>query len=293
VDDSVNIWDDDYPSGGNYWSDYLTKYPNATEIDDTGIGDTAYEINANNTDRYPLMIQYETTPPTIIITSPENKTYAVNASIPLTFTIDRFASWMGYSLDGQANVTITGNTTLPTLLDGGHYVTIYANDTFGNMGSAAVYFTVDTTKPNIANVVQDPLTNILPDTVVKINATVTDATSGVKQVLLNCTFTNSTSTWYAVYSMTHLTGDIWNATIMPCPYGTNVTYVIIAEDNACNTITTEQIYGYKYEYPVVPEFQLSSILFAIMLATLFSIIVFRKKRTLPTQTKPNSPFSTE
>ena len=29
---SVNIWDDGYSGGGNYWSDYLTRYPNATEI---------------------------------------------------------------------------------------------------------------------------------------------------------------------------------------------------------------------------------------------------------------------
>ena len=26
----------------NYWSDYFTKYPNATEIDSTGIGNTPY-----------------------------------------------------------------------------------------------------------------------------------------------------------------------------------------------------------------------------------------------------------
>jgi parallel beta-helix repeat protein len=284
-----NTWDNGYPSGGNYWSDYLTRYPNATEIDHTGIGDTAYEINANNTDHYPLMIPYETTPPTITILSPENKTYAVNASIPLAFTVDEFASWMGYSLDGQANVTITVNNTLPTLPDGWHYVTVYANDTFGNMGFATVYFTVDTTKPDITNVVQDPLTNVLPETVVKINATVTDATSRIKQVLLNCTFTNSTDTWYTVFSMTHLTGDIWNATIPPYPYGTNVTYVIIAEDNAGNTITTEQIYGYKYEYQVVPEFPLPTILLLLMLATLLIAVVVRK-RALPPQNKINSNF---
>jgi hypothetical protein len=41
---------------GNYWSDYATKYPNATEIDNTGIGDTPYLIRVNPTviDRYPL-----------------------------------------------------------------------------------------------------------------------------------------------------------------------------------------------------------------------------------------------
>jgi parallel beta-helix repeat protein len=268
-----NTWDNGYPSGGNYWSDYLTRYPDATEIDHTGIGDTAYEIDTNNTDHYPLWISYETTPPTITILSPENTTYAVNASIPLTFTVDEFTSWMGYSLNGQANVTITENTTLPTLPDGWHYVTVYANDTFGNMGFATVYFTVDTTKPDIINVVQNPLTNILPDTVVKINATVTDATSGIKQVTLN--YTTGDGTWISV-EMTNLEADIWNATIPAFPYGTNVTYVIIAEDNAGNTITSAQL-EYELGYQVVPEFPLWTILVAFMMATLLVATIFKRK----------------
>jgi hypothetical protein len=220
------------------------------------------------------MIPYETTPPTITIQSPENKTYTVNSSIPLTFTVYEFANWTGYCLDGQANVTITENTTLPILLDGGHHVTVYANDTFGNVGSATVYFTVDTTKPNITNVSQDPLTNILPDTVVKINATATDTTSGIKQVTLN--YTTGDGTWISV-EMTNLEGNIWNATIPAFPYGTNVTYIIIAVDNAGNTITTEQIHGYKYEYPVVPEFPLAAVLFALMITTLLAATAFRRK----------------
>ena len=54
-----NLWDDGYPSGGNYWSDYSGvdcysgPYQNITGSD--GIGDTPYVINENNVDRYPLM----------------------------------------------------------------------------------------------------------------------------------------------------------------------------------------------------------------------------------------------
>lgn len=40
---------------GNYWSDYQTKYPDATEIDNTGKGNTPYIIDQNNTDYYPLI----------------------------------------------------------------------------------------------------------------------------------------------------------------------------------------------------------------------------------------------
>jgi len=52
---SFNIWDNGYPSGGNYWSDYEERYPNAEEIDESGIWNTPYVIDENNTDYYPLM----------------------------------------------------------------------------------------------------------------------------------------------------------------------------------------------------------------------------------------------
>jgi len=52
---SVNTWDNGYPSGGNYWSEYSTIYPDAQELDDSGIWDTPYVIAENNQDNYPLM----------------------------------------------------------------------------------------------------------------------------------------------------------------------------------------------------------------------------------------------
>jgi len=55
VPPSVNFWDDGYPSGGNYWSDYQERYPDAQELDDSGIWGTPYEIDENNQDKYPLM----------------------------------------------------------------------------------------------------------------------------------------------------------------------------------------------------------------------------------------------
>jgi parallel beta-helix repeat protein len=48
-----NVWDNG--TAGNYWSDYSTRYPNASEIDNSGIGDTQFYINENNFDRYPIM----------------------------------------------------------------------------------------------------------------------------------------------------------------------------------------------------------------------------------------------
>ena len=64
TDDSINIWDSGYPSGGNYWSDYQYRYSNATELDGSGIWNTPYNIDENNVDHYPLMNPWGATPPT-------------------------------------------------------------------------------------------------------------------------------------------------------------------------------------------------------------------------------------
>lgn len=44
-----------YPSGGNYWSDYEARFPDADELDDSGIRDTLYVIDEDNQDNYPLI----------------------------------------------------------------------------------------------------------------------------------------------------------------------------------------------------------------------------------------------
>jgi parallel beta-helix repeat protein len=51
----TNIWDNGYPSGGNFWGDYVSRYPNASELNSSGIWDTAYIIDSSNLDHYPLM----------------------------------------------------------------------------------------------------------------------------------------------------------------------------------------------------------------------------------------------
>lgn len=96
---SFNVWDDGHQFG-NYWSDYLVRYPNATEIDASGVGDTPYFVKpnnyvdpstlsrqeakdhwtqmnaqyANNTDHYPLMQPFMAAPSPTAIPTPTQTT---------------------------------------------------------------------------------------------------------------------------------------------------------------------------------------------------------------------------
>jgi hypothetical protein len=90
---------------------------------------------------------YGTVPPVVQVVSPENMTYAAD-NVSLAFTVNKPAVWMGYSLDGQETVTVTGNTTVAGLSNGLHNVTVYAKDTFENMGtSETIYFSVEVPFP--------------------------------------------------------------------------------------------------------------------------------------------------
>jgi len=144
---SVNIWYAGYL--GNYWSDYTAKYPNAIQIGDSGVNNHPYVIDEQNTDKHPLTQPFNSVfyapkiLPKVSVLSPENQQFN-ESSIPLFFTVDKQASWVGYSLDGQETVTVTGNTTISELTNGSHNVTVYAEDTFGNKAaSETITFTVE------------------------------------------------------------------------------------------------------------------------------------------------------
>ena len=156
-----SFWDNG--SIGNYWSDYLARFPNASEIGSSGIGNTPYAINnkawingelvevtwirSNIVDHYPLMAPFDEVAPSIKVILITNKSYDTS-TVPLNFTINERASQIAYSLDGKENVTVMGNVTLTDLSNGLHDITVYANDTFGNMGaSETISFTVAVPEP--------------------------------------------------------------------------------------------------------------------------------------------------
>ena len=98
-----DTWDNGYPSGGNYWSDYagvdVKSGPNQDQPSSDGIGDTAYVIDADNIDHYPLMYPWGTSPP------PSYTLRVYSSPAGVTFTVDnvsRTTPWSGTYTEGTS-----------------------------------------------------------------------------------------------------------------------------------------------------------------------------------------------
>jgi hypothetical protein len=172
------------------------------------------------------------------------------------------------------------------LADGAQQSTVYDNYTGSDMGEpATVWSSVDTTPPNITDVIHVPVSaNGTLEEGVRVNATVTDAESEVERVALK--YSDGNGKWVTT-EMTKLEGDVWNGDIPAFPHGTNVTYIIIAEDTAGNTVTTEELTGAPNHYEVLPEFPLWIVLPLFLVATASTLAV-RKQLHIPDFTKISS-----
>ena len=126
-------------------------------INKTGLSDGSYYFRVYGNDTAGNMnvtedreVTIDTTSPIVTIYSPQNTTYTTT-SIDLNYTAkDTNLDSCWYSLNGGSNVILVScsNTTI-TAIEGLNNVIVYANDTAGNIGSAQVYFTVDTAPPQL------------------------------------------------------------------------------------------------------------------------------------------------
>ena len=92
---------------------------------------------------------YGTVPPDLKVLSPANTTYT-NNNVSMVLSVNKPTSWIGYTLDDQANVTVSGDAVLAGLSEGQHRLLVYANDTFGNTASSTlIQFSVDTLSPTV------------------------------------------------------------------------------------------------------------------------------------------------
>jgi len=125
---SANIWDDGYPSGGNFWSGYididLYHGVGQNEIGSDGIWDHSYVIDGDNPDNYPLV-----------------KPFAHDIGISNLTSSRKFID-LGYCMRISVEVFNYGNLTEPL------NITIYANGT--EIGKTQVTLTQRT--PTTVNV---------------------------------------------------------------------------------------------------------------------------------------------
>ncbi|MBN2122339.1 right-handed parallel beta-helix repeat-containing protein, partial [Candidatus Micrarchaeota archaeon] len=157
----------------------------------SGLSEGAHNVTVyvndttNNANSSTVYFSVDTTAPTVAISSPANTTYATN-NFTVNYTTDG-ASCALY-LNGIFNTTLPSceNTTISSLTDGQHYVTVYANDSVNNTGSDEVYFIVDTIAPTIT--LSSPANTTYPTN----NLTVNYTTNGIScSMFLDGTFNES------------------------------------------------------------------------------------------------------
>jgi len=132
-----NVWDNGYPSGGNYWSNYtgadLYRGASQNETGSDGIGDTPYVIDGNNKDNYPLMKPYPWRSHDIGITSSDVSKTVVGQGYGLHIN----ATIFNYSNNTENfNLTVYANTTM---------IGTFENVTLTSRNSITITFTWNTT----------------------------------------------------------------------------------------------------------------------------------------------------
>ena len=92
-----NLWDDGYPSGGNYWSDYsgvdVYRGPYQNETGSDGIGDISYVVDANNTDRYPLMNLWSPHDIAVLNVTPSKTVVGQGYTMSINVTVENQGKW--------------------------------------------------------------------------------------------------------------------------------------------------------------------------------------------------------
>ena len=76
---------------GNYWSDYMSKYSNASEVENSGIGNTPYVIDVNNVDYFPIMVPFNVSPSVSLFPTSIPSSNPVSDPFPTTLAVASIA----------------------------------------------------------------------------------------------------------------------------------------------------------------------------------------------------------
>jgi peptide/nickel transport system substrate-binding protein len=150
----MNTWDDCYPSGGNYWSDYTgidVYWGHSQDLPGTdGIGDAPCAIDENNRDCYPLMAPYSTFDAGNWNGTPYNVDVVSNSTVSGFHFNPQDGSFLEFNVTGQEGTAGFCRVTIPknllwaedgqwVVLVGGVPITNYT--TASDQNYAYLYFT--------------------------------------------------------------------------------------------------------------------------------------------------------
>jgi hypothetical protein len=230
---NVSLWGN-WSASGWHLNETNTSGINATYIfikDLTAYGDGTYtwmiEAKDNSTNIQNSSVRtftIDTTAPDLNIITPSNNTNSTDNTLDINYTLsDANLAYCWYSNDtysGNQTLPNCGNITTITWGEGQHNLTIWVNDSFGNINQSSVSFKIDSIIPNI-NIIYPVNNTSYTDNTLDINYTLSDAN------LAYCWYSNDT------YS-----GNITLGTNNNC---TNITSVIWADGQHNITIWVLEI----------------------------------------------------
>ena len=269
-DASTNSSNQVYNPENDTWSIGAQLPTSRTYLGVAVIDDTLYAIGGRNSDgtsvdaneRY-RPFAYGTMPPVLRVVSPESRVYNVS-SIPVVFTATKSIDWSGYSLDSLANVTVGEDATLTELSEGNHSIAVYANDTFGNMGSSStVSFSVDTVRPAI--LVLSPENKVYGTNEISLNFTVNEPVSWLAYTLDG----KENVTTSKNVTLAGLTNGAHNLTVY-------------ATDEVGNTGASDTVHFSIEPFPIITVVAVTTSAVIVVLA---SYLVFKRKKPTATPTK--------
>ena len=190
-------------------------------------------------------------PPVISIDYPQNNTYSSNAGLNVNYTTSDLGigvqnCW--YSNDSYTiNVSLGAcdNLTTATWSEGQHNVTVWANDSAGNVNSSTISFTIDTTPPTVSLVSPDNSYSWTSSSTVTFTYNVTDVNS-----IVNCSLIIDNALDQTATSVTKNTGQTFDKSMSNADYnwGVNCTDVAGNQGNSSTYALTV-----SYILPAAPS----------------------------------------